>query len=128
MTKRKYPEFDLGLKMWAEDQMYAVGANAYAVEDLWEAAKNLPVYEVPLIGFQTDIALWDGLGEDFMDFTKHAALVMNADLDYPIILDVHGGIADGRHRLAKAIALGHSTIKVQRLAIMPEPTYVFDEE
>jgi len=49
-------------------------------------------------------------------------------MDYPIILTPKGAIADGRHRLAKAILNGDSTIMVKRLSWMPEPDLVFDEE
>jgi hypothetical protein len=39
-----------------------------------------------------------------------------------------GYIVDGRHRLAKAIINGHSTIKIQKLSTMPEPDYYYDED
>jgi len=52
--------------------------------------------------------------------------VQNTDLKYPIILDVKGVVADGYHRVAKAILEGKSTIKAYRLKQMPP--YDFVEE
>jgi hypothetical protein len=117
---KKYPKIDLELNQWNTDQMYCIGDLVYLVEDLWEAAKDLPIFEMPLAGMSTSLIPWDDLS-NFHTFCKHAALTNKADLDYPIILDPFGNIADGRHRFAKAIISGHTTIKVQRLKEMPEP-------
>ena len=124
-----YPDLSLTLAdRWLADQMYVAGNFGWAVEDLWDAAAKLPVYEVPLVGFDIDIMPWDGVGRNFKDFLAHVQLVKKADLKYPIILTPSGSIADGRHRLAKAIIDGHSTIKIVRLVDMPEPTVVYDPE
>ncbi len=40
--------------------------------------------------------------------------VMDADLDFPILLNEDGVIIDGRHRLCKALYLGEKTIKARR--------------
>lgn len=127
MTKSKYPKIHLGIKEFGEGQFYCDGPRSYAVEDLWEAAKDLPVYEIPLIGIATSELLWDQVDGDFLSFLKHAELCNQADLSYPVILDVDGNVADGRHRIGKAIMKGLTKIKIQRLVRMPEPTYVFDE-
>jgi hypothetical protein len=47
--------------------------------------------------------------------------IMKADLNYPIILDEDGEIIDGRHRVIKALYLGHKTIKAVRFDTNPEP-------
>ena len=47
--------------------------------------------------------------------------VRDCSLDYPIILDEVGQIADGYHRLCKAILEGRKTIKAIRLLEMPAP-------
>lgn len=51
----------------------------------------------------------------------HVKAVNESDLKYPIILDWNGSIADGRHRLIKALILGHSTIKCVRMNERPNP-------
>lgn len=47
--------------------------------------------------------------------------VRECSLEYPIILDDVGQIADGYHRLCKAILEGRETIKAIRLLEMPAP-------
>lgn len=128
MKRKEFPKINISTDTWLDGQCFCNGENAYAVEDLWEAVADLPIYEVPIIGMNTNLQPWDNIGEDFHLFLKHVRLVNNADLSYPIILDPDGNIADGRHRLAKAIIEGHTTIKVQRLVTMPESSYVFDED
>jgi len=128
MTKKKYPKFDLLThKHWFDEQCYVDGDEAWLVETLWEEAKGLPTYEIPIIGMFTDIATWDEAG-GFLEFLSHVKLINDADLSYPIILTPDGSIADGRHRLGKAIVEGQSTIIVQRLVSMPEPDFLFDED
>jgi hypothetical protein len=46
---------------------------------------------------------------------------MDADLTCPILLDWNGDIADGRHRLIKALAKGRRTLKARRITWKPEP-------
>lgn len=128
MKRKEFPKIDISIEGWLDDQCFCNGENAYAVKDLWEAVADLPIYEVPIIGMNTNLQPWDNIGEDFHLFLKHVALVNDADLSYPIILDPDGNIADGRHRLAKAIIEGHTTIKIKRLKTMPESSYVFDED
>lgn len=123
----EYPAIELKTHdIWHDEQVYVAGDESWLVKNLWKAASKLPVYEIPLIALRTDIGLWDNMS--FMEFLNHAKLVNEADLDYPIILDADGAIADGRHRLGKAIIEGHTTIKAQRLEFMPEPDFVYDEE
>ncbi len=128
MKRKQFPTIDLKTASWANGQCYCIDDKAYAVEDLWEAAKDLPTYEVPLIGFMTDIEPWSETGDSFHEFMRHVKLTNDADMSYPIILDPRGDIADGRHRLAKAIVDGHSTIKIKRLSTMPEPKFIMDDD
>lgn len=124
---KKYPALTLSThSKWFDEQCYVDGESAWLVETLWEAAKKLPIYEVPVIAMQTDFAIWDDM--TFMEFLSHVKLVNEADMDYPIILTPGGNIADGRHRFGKAIVEGRTTVKVQRLAFMPDPDFGYDTE
>ena len=124
-----YPTLDLTLiSTWHDEQCYVDGSEAWLVSNLWEAAKDLPEYDVPLIGLDTDLVPWDGVGDDFMEFLSHCKLINDADLSFPIIMTPKGAIADGRHRLAKAIINGHTTIKIKRLPFMPVCDYEYDDE
>jgi hypothetical protein len=128
--KTEWPEIKLlGQKEWLEDQCYVDGNDGWRVQTLWQAAEDLPIYEVPLIGLRTDQSTWfDGGKVKFTDFLMHCDKVMKANLKYPILLTPEGGIADGRHRLGKAIIKGHTTIKIKRFVSMPEPDLIFDED
>jgi hypothetical protein len=123
-----YPEFNFDTEDWANDQFYVDRFSGWDVKDLWEAANDLPEYEVPLVAIQTDLQPWDDVGDDFLRLCLHVKLINDADLDYPIILTPDGCIADGRHRLAKALVNGHTTIKVKRLPAMPDPSFAYDED
>jgi hypothetical protein len=127
MTAKKLPPISLDIAGW-EDQIYIEENSGWDVPALWELAEELPTYEIPLVGMNLDIQPWDGVGVSFLDFCRHAALVQKADLDYPIILTPEGNIADGRHRLAKAILLGHTTVRIKRLKEMPVTDLFFDED
>jgi hypothetical protein len=128
MSKQKYPAFKLQTyDSWFDEQCYVDGDNAWLVENLWEEAAGLPTYDVPIIGMFTDVATWNGV-PNYMEFLSHCKLILEADLSYPIILTPEGSIADGRHRLGKAIIEGHSTIKIQRLVSMPDPDFTYDED
>ena len=53
--------------------------------------------------------------------------MQDCSLNYPIILDDCGQIADGYHRLCKAILEGRETIKAIRLEEMPAPDRIEEE-
>lgn len=91
----------------------------YAVARLLDDAKDLPVFEVPLAGLDLSCEIWRGA--NMAHLARHVRACMDADLSYPILLDWNGAIADGRHRVLKAIALGKRTIKARRMQWKPVP-------
>ncbi|NQY81947.1 MAG: hypothetical protein HRT36_02650 [Alphaproteobacteria bacterium] len=58
---------------------------------------------------------------------QHTGMVLDADLNYPIILLPDGVIGDGRHRLVRAMIEGRKNIKYQQLTEWP-PSMKTDEE
>lgn len=58
------------------------------------------------------------------ELVMHMQAVQAADLTYPIILDEDGELMDGRHRLMKAMLLGHTTILAVRFDENPPPCRV----
>jgi len=60
------------------------------------------------------------------ELVMHMQAVQAADLTYPIILDEDGELMDGRHRLMKAMLLGHTTILAVRFDENPPPCRVDD--
>ena len=94
----------------------------------WDAAtliqyckdKGYEPFETPLVSLDLSGMPWK-IGR-LSSFINHMHRVMNTDLSYPIILDDEGCIADGWHRVVKAIIEGQTTIKCIRLNEMPRPS------
>jgi hypothetical protein len=93
--------------------------NCYSVARLIDDTKDLPVFEAPLAALDLSSCPWSGSNMYVLAF--HVKKCMEADLSFPILLDWAGGIADGRHRVLKAIATGKRTIKARRMTWKPEP-------
>lgn len=91
----------------------------YSVAKLIDDAKDLPVFDLPLAAIDLSHPIW--AGADMLELASHVKRCMDANLDEPILLDWTGGIADGRHRVIKAIALGKRVIKAKRMTWKPEP-------
>lgn len=59
------------------------------------------------------------------DFIFQVNRTLNANYTkYPIILDNFGQVADGWHRICKAILDGKKTIKAYRITEMPKPDII----
>jgi len=90
-----------------------VDGKRYCVSRLIEEAKNLPVFDLPLAGLDLSQAIWQKA--DIFGLAYHCKKVNRSDLSFPIILAWDGAIADGRHRIIKALMLGKTTIKAKRI-------------
>ncbi len=55
---------------------------------------------------------------------EHMRLIIDADLDFPIILDQAGRVMDGMHRICKAVLHDIKAIPAVRFETDPEPDYV----
>jgi hypothetical protein len=104
----------------------AEGLVAWDVDRLVLLSRNLTVRSVPLSAIREldepicgddDATTWRALVE-------HLELMDAADLAYPIILAADGRVMDGRHRVAKALREGRSSIDAVQFAEDPPPDYV----
>ena len=93
--------------------------NSYSVARLVDDSKHLPTFEVPLAALDLAGQPWDG--DSLYALAFHVKKCMAADLSCPILLDWNGCIADGRHRVLKAIATGKRTILARRITWRVEP-------
>lgn len=98
----------------------------YNVARLIDAAKGLEPFDMPLAGIDTGVAIWQG--STIFDLAFHCKKVFDADLDVPIILDWYGQVADGRHRIIKALVEGKRTIKAVRITWRMTPCRAAPEE
>ena len=97
----------------------------WSVARLIELSKDLPIFEAPIAAIATDYTLTDEC--DLRVFAAHMKKVLDANLEHPIVLAANGVIMDGRHRLAKALLEGRTTIKAVRFEMGPEPDRVTDK-
>lgn len=96
--------------------------NHYSVAKLLDDAKDLPVFDCPLAALNLSGMPWQDSA--MFDLAWHVKKCMVADLNEPILLDWWGRIADGRHRVIKAIAQGKRTIKAKRMTWKPTPCHI----
>lgn len=87
-------------------------------------AKEYPARDMPL--WCVDLSTEAFECAQLKDFIFQCKRVSDCSLEHPIILDDKGCIADGYHRLCKAILEGRETIKAIRLEEMPAPDRVVE--
>lgn len=102
------------------ENTYNVYGNSYDVPTLIQFAKEkgYKPFDMPLVSIY--IGSEPFRITDFAQFLYHIKRVDNVSLEYPILIDDHGYICDGWHRVAKAFLEGKTTIKAIRLLEMPE--------
>lgn len=119
--QKKLPRVKLSNQGLAENNYVSEG-KIYAASHLvqWCKEKNYPVFDLPLAGIDLTYLPWNDL-DNVKQITKHVVRILEASLSYPIILDDKGYIADGWHRVVKALSLGLRSIKAIRIQEMPRP-------
>lgn len=106
---------------------YNDGTGAYwSVARLIDDAKNLTPFSCPLAALDLTSEIWRDRNMLLLAF--HCKKVFDADLSKPIIIAWDGGIADGRHRILKALVHGKRYIKAVRMTWRPEPCGKYDPE
>lgn len=104
---------------YAENE-YSDGTNIWSALKLHKAAQGLVAFDVPLASINLSGYPWgEQINTNSLIF--HFKRIQEADLNFPIIYDDEGIIADGWHRICKAILEKRQTIKAVRLNKMPEP-------
>lgn len=89
---------------------------------LIDDTKHLKSFDAPIAALDLSYEIWKG--QDMFGLANHCKKVNAADLSKPIILAWNGEVADGRHRIIKAVMLGKRTIKAVRMTWKPEPCRV----
>jgi hypothetical protein len=105
-------------------RFYSDGRAIWFIDQLWRAAADLPTYDFSLEDVpQLDQVLWFsekwGRLPTCRAVIDHCVRINNADLSFPIIVGPTGEILDGMHRIAKALASGHRTLRAVRLPALP---------
>jgi hypothetical protein len=104
------------------------GLLAWDVRHLIALSANLPIQQVPVSSIvEINENHWysqRGVEPTCRSIVAHCALMITADLSYPIILDNGGRVMDGMHRVCKALLEGLSHVAAVRFVVDPEPDYV----
>ncbi len=104
-----------------EESGFTRGNNYWKAQTLYDfaKAKEYEVLDLPLWCINQSYKPFSL--DNLKDFIFQVQRVNNCSIEYPIILDDEGTIADGYHRVCKAILNGEETIKAIRLKEMPSP-------
>ena len=122
------PKVDLGMTFNFADSRYVRNKNGWLAASLYKKAEEdkLKPFRMPLACVDTSILPFRCGNLD--DFIWHMKRCMACDTSIPILLDDYGRIADGNHRVAKAILDGERYVLAYRLTKMPPIDYTDDEE
>jgi len=93
--------------------------NLYSVARLIDDAKDLKPFDLPIAAIDLSDNIWEDC--DMFSLAFHCKKVQEADLKYPVILDWRGCVADGQHRIIKALIEGKKTIKAVRITWRVQP-------
>lgn len=104
------------------------GLLAWDIRRLVDLACNLPVEQVKLADIaELDETHWyqhEGDAPTCRSLLEHMQLIDEVDLSYPIILDRHGRVMDGMHRVCRAVREGKDSVLAVRFIKNPEPDFV----
>ena len=105
------------------ESQYVRGDERWNAESLYlfAKAKEYEVQDLPL--WCVDLSTHAFVADTLMQFIFQSKRVNDCSLEFPILLDDCGQIADGYHRVCKAILEGRETIKAIRLQEMPTPDF-----
>lgn len=122
------PTVDLGGKFDFAESRYRRGNKGWLASSLYKKAEEdgLKPFDVPLASL--DLSVMPFKVCNFDDFIWHMRRCSNADTNIPILLDDLGQIADGNHRVARAILQGKKYIKAYRLTSMPPVDFNENED
>jgi hypothetical protein len=104
------------------------GLRAWNVHHLIELSRSLARENLPLAAIrELDEPYWAGGKDEKLtcrDVVDHARLMLDCDLQFPVILSNDGRVMDGMHRVCRALLEGLSGIDAVRFLHDPEPDYV----
>ncbi len=106
----------------------AGGRGYWLTQNLWAAAKDLPVYRVKIDEIpELDEDCWfDGRAPTCREVADHARRIREVDPAYPVIFASDGRLMDGGHRIARAWLDGRREVDAVRFATDPPPDWIED--
>lgn len=109
-----------------EEERFWDGNKAWVMAKVVEAAKDLPVFDLPLAHIDISVEPWSG-SNTVQNLAYHVKRAEMSDLKYPIILNDSGYIMNGWHRILKALVEGRESIKAVRFEVTPPHCFSEDD-
>ena len=115
-----FPDFNDDYGMWN-------------VEKLWELSKDLPVHSIPLDSIkEMDQDCWFAGSRSnpvptIRSVALHCKRIINANMEYPVLLCSDGQLIDGGHRIARAFIDDKSEIDAVYISLPPADVIVESE-
>lgn len=114
-------------------RFYSDGRGIWYIDRFWKLAEGLPVEDLEIEKVrELDEVCWFserwGKRPTCRAVIEHCQRILAADMSYPVILSPDGGVLDGIHRIAKAMAQGERTVKAVRIKEMPPPDEVLSPD
>lgn len=108
----KIPDCELG------EERHWQGNRAWVTARLVELAKDLEVFDLPLKHIDISRRPW-GSEKTIKNMAYHVKRSQKTDLSFPVIMDDHGQIMNGWHRILKALVEGRESVKAVRFEVTP---------
>ena len=114
-----YPEVKLDCSYFADGRYTDRYGDKFSVARLAALSKGLPVFDLPVCCIDIGVSPFGDKPLTTKALAGHCKRVQDVNMDYPVILDPDGYLADGWHRLVHALVNGIPTIKAVRLESWP---------
>lgn len=113
-----------------EESGYERGNNYWQAKTLYNYVKKkkLKPFKMPLASFNLGLVYHQFDNHNLDAVIYQIKRVMNCDINKPIILDDIGQVADGMHRIVKAISMDREYIMAYRLTDMPTPDEITENK
>ena len=113
-----------------EESGYERGNEYWKAETLYDYVKKnkLKPFRYPLAAFNMNKVYSQFDNYNLYNVIYQIKRIANCNIDIPIIIDNIGQIADGLHRVVKAISMDKEYIMAYRLLDMPTPDEVTDDK
>ena len=109
-----------------QDRFHDGDGNYWSIAKLIDDTKDLTPFDCPLAALDLSDEIWARC--NITSLALHCKKVIEADFSNPIILSWDGAIADGRHRVIKAIIQKKKTIKAVRMYWRPNPCKIRNDK
>ena len=113
-----------------EESGYERGKYYWKAQTLYDYVKKNKIkpFKMPLSSFNLGLVYNQFDNNNLYNVIYQIKRVMNCDINKPIILDDVGQVADGMHRVVKAISMDMEYIMAYRLTDMPTPDEIAENK